>query len=82
MASYLTDHMRVTDYTKPRKDNTSIENYKTVLFVILDSKILSEIPANGMLQCILNYIKTKFGVSLQYKDCLMREKSIKESALL
>lgn len=67
--------MRVTDYVKPRKDNTGIENYKTILFVILDSKILNEIPANGILQCILKYIKTKFGVSQEYKDCLMRKKS-------
>lgn len=48
----------------------------------LDSKILNKIPASGILQCVLKYIKTELYASQEYKDCLMREKSIKESALL
>lgn len=53
------------------------ENWK-----FLDSKILNKVPANGILQCILKYIKTTLGVSKGCKDCLMGEKSVKKSALL
>lgn len=59
-----------------------IKNYKTIPLIVLDSKILNEIPANGILQCILKYIKTKLSVFQEYKDCLMREKFSKEPALL
>ena len=38
-----------------------IKNYKTIPLIVLVSKIPNKIPANGILQCILKYIKTKVG---------------------
>ena len=43
---------------RQKKKKKRIENDKTIPFIILDSKILNKIPANGILQCILKYIKT------------------------
>lgn len=37
------------------------KSYKTIPPLVLVSKIPNKIPANGILQCILKYIKTKVG---------------------
>lgn len=72
-ASYLIDYMRPTDYMNPRKDNMDTENYKAIPFIVSDSKILNEIPANGTLQCLLKHINPELSVSQEYKGCLMRK---------